>query len=225
MKITYLGHSSLYLETQGIVLLLDPFISANPQAQAINIEDLSPDFILVTHAHLDHVLDVVHIAKKSSATIVANHEISEYYQKQDLTTIGLNHGGTVNLKGVQVKMTSAVHTSSFADGTYGGNPSGFVVSSGDTCVYIAGDTALTYDMKLIQDTFQVDLAVLPIGGHYTMDYIDACKASDFVGATRVLGVHYDTFPPISIDSAKARAYFAQNKKELILLNIGQHISI
>jgi L-ascorbate metabolism protein UlaG (beta-lactamase superfamily) len=226
MKITFLGHASLLIESNNKTLLVDPFISANPKANHININDLKVDYVLLTHAHQDHTLDVEHILQNNlSATIVCNAEMATYYMSKGYKAHMMNHGGSWNFDFGKIKMVNAVHSSSFADGTYGGNPAGFVIENGSKNIYIAGDTALTMDMKLIPLRTKLDLAILPIGDNFTMDIDDAILAADFVACNKILGYHYDTFGYIEIDSEIAKQKFADSGKELILLGIGNSIDL
>ena len=226
MKITYLGHASLGIETNGKHIIVDPFISANELAKHININELKADFILLTHAHQDHVLDVEAIAERTGATVICNAEMSYYYGNKGLKVIGMNTGGKYETDFIRIKSTIAFHSSSFADGTYGGNPNGYVLESNGKRIYIAGDTALTYEMEMIPETIgYLDLAVFPIGDHFTMGFEDACFASDFVRCDKVLGYHYDTFPPIKIDHQMAKDFFSSKGKELILLEIGSYLEV
>jgi L-ascorbate metabolism protein UlaG (beta-lactamase superfamily) len=205
--------------------LVDPFISGNPKASSINIQDLNPHVILLTHAHQDHILDVEKIAKDNDALIVSNFEIVSHFQNKGLNGHPMNHGGKWTFDFGELKYVNAIHTSSFPDGSYGGQPGGFVLSADSKIIYIAGDTALTYDMKLIANEFRLDLAVLPIGDNFTMGIDDAIIASDFVDCKKVLGYHFDTFGFIEIDRNGAVEKFSNNGKELILLEIGMCISI
>lgn len=225
MKLTYLGHSALQIETDGYYLLVDPFISGNPLAKEINIDELKADFILLTHAHYDHVMDVEAIAERTGALIIANHEVAVYYQEKGFKCHELNFGGSWNFDFGRVKMVYATHSSGFADGTYGGNPAGYILQTDKKTVYIAGDTALTMDMKLIPLFFKLDLAILPIGGNFTMDVEEALMASDFVECNRVMGIHYDTMEIIAIDHEKAKKRFQEKGKELLLLEIGGKIEL
>lgn len=224
MKVTFYGHASLGLQINDIHILVDPFITGNEKAKSIDINSLKADYILVTHAHQDHILDVEAIAKRTGATIVSNYEIVVHYQNLGLKGHPMNHGGSWNFDFGTVKYVNAVHTSSFPDGSYGGQPGGFVIEANKT-IYIAGDTALTYDMKLIPEQFKLDLAVLPIGDNFTMGVDDALMASDFVKCNRVLGYHYDTFGYIEIDKVKAKAKFDSKLKILKLLDIGESIEV
>ncbi|MEA1786270.1 metal-dependent hydrolase [Arenibacter sp. GZD96] len=221
MKIKYLGHAAFLIETADHSLLVDPFISGNPKNDGkIDLADLHPDFILVTHAHQDHTLDVEVIAKKSGAIIISNYEIVTHYQQKGLQGHPMNHGGAWKFSFGSLKYVNAVHTSSFPDGSYGGQPGGFILSADGKEIYIAGDTALTMDMKLIPITTQLDLAILPIGDNFTMGIKDALLASDFVSCKTVLGCHYDTFGYIEIDHEVATKTFAAAGKQLHLLDIG-----
>jgi len=225
MEIQFLGHATLYIKTSTHNILVDPFISGNPKASSINIQDLNPHVILLTHAHQDHILDVEKIAKDNDALIVSNFEIVSHFQNKGLNGHPMNHGGKWTFDFGELKYVNAIHTSSFPDGSYGGQPGGFVLSADSKIIYIAGDTALTYDMKLIANEFRLDLAILPIGDNFTMGVDDAIIASDFVDCKKVLGYHFDTFGFIEIDRNEAVEKFSNNGKELILLEIGMCIPI
>jgi len=225
MKIKYLGHAALHIECNGQHIVVDPFISANPLAAHIDVDALAADFILLTHAHQDHILDVERIASRTNAVIVSNYEIVSHYQAKGFQGHPMNHGGAWNFPFGQVRYVIAHHTSSFPDGSYGGQPGGFVIDNGQQAIYIAGDTALTYDMQLIPKRHRIDLAILPIGSNFTMDVTDAVEAAAFVECNHVLGYHFDTFGFIAIDHEKARAEFAQAGKKLTLLPVGDSISI
>ncbi|WP_062058057.1 metal-dependent hydrolase [Aquimarina longa] len=226
MKITFYGHNTLLIETRGVYVLVDPFISGNPLSKdKITIDTIKADYILLTHAHQDHVLDAEAIAKNNKAILVSNYEIAMHYQNLGIEVHPMNHGGAWDFKFGKVKYVNAIHTSSFADGTYGGQPGGFIIEGDDKTIYIAGDTALTMDMKLIPLRNTIDLAILPIGDNFTMGVDDAIIASDFVVCNKVLGVHYDTFGYIEIDHNEAKQKFLDKGKDLILLEIGQNIII
>ena len=225
MKITYYGHASLGIEVNGTNIIVDPFISANELAKHIDLNSLKADYILITHAHGDHILDVETIAKNTGATIVSNAEIAGYYEAKGLKTHPMNHGGSWQFNFGKVKYVNAIHSSSFPDGTYGGQPGGFVIEADNKNVYIAGDTALTYDMKLISMRNPLDLAILPIGDNFTMDVDDAALAAEFLEVTTVLGYHYDTFGYIKIDHEVAKQKFANKHKELILLPVGDSMEV
>ena len=225
MTIQFLGHASLLLTIDEINILVDPFISANPKASHIVLEDLKADYILLTHAHQDHILDAEVIAKRTDATIVSNFEIVSHYQKMGLNGHPMNHGGSWEFDFGTVKYVNAIHSSSFPDGTYGGQPGGFIIKGEHKTLYIAGDTALTYDMKLIPLQFKLDLAILPIGDNFTMGIEDALIASDFLECDKILGYHFDTFGFIEIDHKKAIQTFFEKDKDLMLLPIGESIAL
>ncbi|MDO5971518.1 metal-dependent hydrolase [Flavivirga aquimarina] len=225
MKITFYGHASLGIQVNDVNILVDPFISGNPKASHININDLKADYILVTHAHQDHVLDVEAIAKRTGAVVVSNFEIISHYEKLDIEGHPMNHGGAWRFDFGTVKYVNAIHTSSFPDGSYGGQPGGFVIEGEHKNIYIAGDTALTFDMKLIPLQTKLDLAVLPIGDNFTMGIDDAILASDFVACDKVLGYHFDTFGYIEIDHEAAKRKFFEKEKDLMLLEIGDFIEL
>lgn len=226
MKITFYGQNSLSLKIAGKNIIVDPFISGNPLSKdSIDINDLKADYILVTHAHQDHTLDVEAIAKNTGATIVSNYEIAMHYEAKGCTVHPMNLGGNWQFDFGKVKYVNAIHTSSFPDGSYGGQPGGFVIEGEHKNVYIAGDTALTMDMKLIPMFTKLDLAILPIGDNFTMGIDDAIIASDFVECDKVLGVHYDTFGYIEIDHEQAKKKFYDVNKDLMLLEIGESIEL
>jgi len=226
MQITFLGHAALLIHLENKTLLVDPFISGNEKASGvIDISSLNPDYILVTHAHQDHILDVESIAKQSGAIIVSNYEIATYYGNKGFETHPMNHGGQWKFDFGTLKYVNAIHTSSFPDGSYGGQPGGFILSAAGKHIYIAGDTALTMDMKLIPARFDLDLAVLPIGDNFTMGIDDAIRAAEFVECNEILGYHYDTFGYIEIDHDEAREKFKMANKTLHLLNIGKSMQI
>tara|TARA_R110002111_G_scaffold115725_2_gene176748 strand:- start:4391 stop:5068 length:678 start_codon:yes stop_codon:yes gene_type:complete len=225
MKITFYGHASLGIQIGDVNILVDPFITGNPKASDINIDELKADYILVTHAHQDHILDVEAIAKQTGAIIISNFEIISHYEKKGLDGHPMNHGGTWDFEFGSVKYVNAIHTSSFPDGSYGGQPGGFVIEGEHKNIYIAGDTALTFDMKLIPLQTKLDLAILPIGDNFTMGIDDAILASDFIECDKILGYHYDTFGYIEIDHEVAKRKFFEKDKDLMLLEIGESIEL
>jgi len=218
MNLTYYGHACFSVQTGGKTLLFDPFITPNPLAQEIDATKIAADFILVSHGHGDHVADVVDIAKQTGATVIAPYEVGSWFENKGVKNVqSMNHGGGAETEFGRVKLTMALHSSSMPDGSYGGNPCGFVVETNDGNFYYSGDSALTYDMKLIGEQTKLSFAVLPIGDFFTMGIDDALRAAEFIGATRIVGVHYDTFPPIKIDrtavlaAARAAAYDAASR--------------
>ena len=225
MKITYLGHAALSIEVAGKNIIVDPFITGNELAKNIDINSLKADYILVTHAHQDHILDVEAIAKRTGAKVVSNFEIINHFAELGIEGHPMNHGGTWAFDFGKVTYTNAIHSSSFPDGSYGGQPGGFIIESAEGNIYIAGDTALTMDMKLIPLQTSIDLAVLPLGDNFTMGIESAAIASDYVECNRVLGYHFDTFGYIVIDHKKAVASFKEKGKELTLLEIGGSLDV
>ncbi|MGB5189695.1 metal-dependent hydrolase [Robiginitalea sp.] len=226
MKITFLGHAALYIQTSTHRILVDPFISGNEMAAGkIDVQALDPDVILLTHAHQDHVLDVEAIASRTEALIISNYEIVTYYQNKGFQGHPMNHGGARDFDFGWLKYVNAVHTSSFADGTYGGQPGGFLLKCEGKMIYIAGDTALHSDMKLIPLYGNTDLAILPIGDNFTMGVTDALLAAGFVDCNRVMGVHYNTFGYIEIDTDAAIKTFKDGGKTLLLPEIGEALSV
>jgi L-ascorbate metabolism protein UlaG (beta-lactamase superfamily) len=221
MKITYFGQSCFLLETQGTHLLFDPAMSYNPLAQGVDRDAIPADYILISHAHEDHIADVVQIARRTGATIVGIWEVYGWASRQGFAAHPMNIGGSWQFPFGRVKMVSAVHSSSLPDGSYGGVAAGFVLEVEGKTLYFAGDTALTYDMKLIADEFTVDFALLPIGDNFTMGYRDAIRAAQFVGTQRVIGMHFDSFGFIQIDHQVVSEAFAAAGLQLTLPTIGQ----
>ncbi len=227
MKVTYYGHSCFGVEAKGKYILFDPFISPNNLTQGkVDPSKVSADYILITHGHEDHVADAVAIAKRTGAQVVSNFEITTWLNEKGIeNTHPMNIGGSVTLAFGRVKYVTAIHSSVLPDGTYGGNPGGFVIDFGDLCIYYAGDTALTLDMQLIERQFDVDHAFLPIGDNFTMGVDDAITAAQFVKCKSVIGMHYDTFPYIVIDKEEAKAKFEDAGSNLTLMEIGETIEL
>jgi L-ascorbate metabolism protein UlaG (beta-lactamase superfamily) len=226
MKLTYYGHACFVVEAAGQRLLFDPFITPNPLAEKIDAGKIAADFILVSHGHSDHVADVVEIANRTGATVIAPFEVGSWFEKKGVANVqAMNHGGAAKTPFGRVKLTAAIHSSSMPDGSYGGNPCGFVVETSDGNFYYSGDTALTSDMKFIGEQTKLRFAVLPIGDFFTMGIEDALRAGDLVAATKIVGVHYDTFPPIKIDHEAASNAARAAGKELLLPKIGESIEV
>ena len=223
MKFTYYGHACFAVETDGATLLFDPFITPNELAKEIDVDAIAADFILLTHGHVDHVADAVRIAGRTGATVIANFEVATWIGKQGIAAVhAMNIGGSSAFDFGRVKYVNAIHSSSLPDGSHGGQPGGFVVETKSAgSFYAAGDTALTLDMKLIAEEFQLRFAALPIGDNFTMGAADAARAAGFIGCDEIVGIHYDTFPPIRIDHAAAKAVFAAAGRRLHLLKIGE----
>jgi len=225
MQFTYYGHACFMVETAGKKLLFDPFINGNPLMEGFDIKTIQADYILVSHAHGDHIGDLMAIAQNTGAKVIAMVEVTNWVQKNGYQNVHSMNYGPVNLEFGRVRMVPAAHSSSFPDGSYGGNPAGFVVTTEDGSFYYSGDTCLTMDMKLIPEYAGLYAAIMPIGGNFTMDVEDALMASDFVQCDKVVGVHFDTWPPIAIEKEKGKRLFEAAEKQLIIPEIGKTITL
>lgn len=226
MKLSFYGHATFGVEIKGKKILFDPFISSNPLAKHIDIQNIAADYIFISHGHIDHIGDAVQIAKRTHAVCIAAPEVARWLQKEGVEkTHGMNHGGFVSFDFGRVKGVNAIHSSGLPDGTYGGNPMGFVFTTEEGNFYFAGDTALTADMQLIPGWTKLNFSVLPIGSNFTMDVADAIRAADFVKCDKVVGIHYDTFPAIKIDKEEAIQSFRMAGKNLLLPGIGETIEL
>ncbi len=226
MKVRFFGHSCFSVTLAGKTLLFDPFISPNPLADKLDLETIEADYILLSHGHEDHVADAEALLKRTGALLIANFEITSWFQAKGIeNTHPMNHGGKVKLPFGTVKFVTAVHSSVLPDGTYGGNPGGFVIESDETNFYFSGDTALTYDMKLLGELHDLDWAVLCVGDNFTMGYQDAAICAEWVGVKKVLGTHFDSFPMIEIDHDAARSAFSEKGMTLFLPQVGEAINI
>ncbi|MFM9945672.1 MAG: metal-dependent hydrolase [Bacteroidia bacterium] len=223
-QVTYFGHSCFLVETSGAKVLFDPFITPNALAKEINLDSISCDYIFVSHGHEDHVADLEVLAKKTRAKVIGSWELHSWLNNKGINnTHPMNIGGTWDFGFAKVKMVYACHSNSLPDGRYGGTAAGYIFKNDETCFYYAGDTALTYDMKLIADDFKLDFAFLPIGSNFTMDAKAATKAAEFVNSKNVIGMHYDTFGFIKINHDDAKKEFADKDVKLTLMNIGEVI--
>ena len=225
MKFTYYGHSCFAIETEGRKLLFDPFISGNELAKGIDTDKIEADFILVSHAHSDHVADLVSIAKRTGAKVIGAYEVAVWAGKQGVKNVHPMNFGPANFDFGKLHFLPAVHSSSFEDGSYGGNPGGFLVHGGERKFYYSGDTCLTMDMQLVPRYAKLDFAILPVGGNFTMDADDAIIAAGFIQCDKIIGVHFDTFGYIKIDHQQAVDKFKAAGKELILPKIGETITL
>ena len=222
MKVTYLGHACFLVEVNQKKLLFDPYISPNVLAQKIDIGTIRADYILLSHGHYDHVADVEQIYHNHPATLVANLEMVNWYKKRGITqSLSVNPGGKRSLDFGTIKAVYEPHASSMPDGSYAGSAMGFVIQSSDKAFYFAGDTALHQDMKQIGIFYDLDVAILPIGGTLTMDIEEALYAADYVGVKKIIGMHYDSFPDIEIDHAQVKHMAEERGKMLTLMEIGQ----
>lgn len=226
MNFTYYGQSCFAVEIKGKRILFDPFVTYNELAKHIDVNSIEADYIFVSHGHTDHIADCVNIAQRTGALVVGAWEIHEWLNKQGVSnTHPMNTGGKKSFDFGTVKCVVAHHSSNLPDGSYGGNPLGFVVKSDEGNFYYSGDTALTFDMELVPAWAKLDYAVLPIGDNFTMDVEDAIKAAELVECNKVIGVHYDTFPYIKIDKVAAKKSFNEAGVELLLPGIGETISV
>ena len=194
MKVTYLGHSAFEIETNEQKILIDPFLVKIPDYNFSRVSD-----IFVTHAHSDHLGSAIEIAKETGAKITGIFELANYCSKFGVRTNGIGLGAKLTYKWGKVVAVPAFHSSSFIDGTYGGCPCGYVFNIGGTIIYHAGDTALSSEMKAIGEFYEPDVAMLPIGGVYTMDIEAAVKAAEWLGVSAVIPMHYNTFDKISVN--------------------------
>jgi L-ascorbate metabolism protein UlaG (beta-lactamase superfamily) len=197
MEVRFLGHACFELSDGDTRVLIDPFLTGNPKA-AIAADDVNPTAILVTHGHADHLGDTVDIAKRTGAPVVSMVEIANEIAEQGVETLDPNMGGTIKFDWGWVKMVPAWHSSTTPNGV-ATTPTGLVVSIAGTVVYHLGDTALFSDLQLVGKRNPVDIALICIGGHYTMDRTDAVDAAQLIGAKTVIPCHYNTFPLIETD--------------------------
>ena len=220
MDIRFLGHAAFALEHDGKTVLIDPFLTGNPKA-AVTADEVAADAILLTHGHGDHFGDTVEIAKRTGAPVVAIVEIARELAEEGLEVFDPNIGGTVELDWGSVRLTPAWHTSTTPKGT-SNVPAGLVVEMGDKRIYHLGDTGLFSDLALPKRRGHLDVALMCIGGHYTMDRFDAVVAAELVGADQIIPCHYDTFPPVETDSQAFKSD-VQNAgfSEVILLQPGE----
>lgn len=227
MEIIYYGHSSVGIHAEGVNLLFDPFIRPNALAADIQLQEIKADYIFLSHCHEDHVADLAEIQRNTGAVVVAIVETAAWVEKQGVPAdkiVALNFGGTFTGSFGSAKMVYALHTNSTPDGDYAGVPVGYLLKAGGKTLYFAGDTALTTEMQLLGNS-AIDWAFLPIGGHYTMDADDAVLASSLINCTEIVGIHYDTFPPIKIDHQQAKRKFEEAGKSLHLLPIGEPFAL
>lgn len=233
MEIKFHGHSCFELSEGETTVLVDPFLKPNNPAAVASGEEVEPTHIAISHGHVDHMADAVGVATRTGAECVAIVEIANWLEEQGVEKVhDPNLGGTVEFDWGWIKLVPAWHTSTIAGsaeapysptpGTVTGTPAGLLVSIGGVTVYHAGDTCLFGDMKLIAERNPVDVALLPIGGHYTMDRHDGVVAAGFVGAGTVIPMHYDTFPPIATDSDAFKSEVeSETSSQVVLLKPGE----
>jgi len=225
MKFTYYGHACFNMEIDGKYFLFDPFITGNPLASEIDINEIKADYILVSHGHSDHVGDLIAIAKNTNALIITNFEIANWIKQQGYENVHPLNFGSKDFDFGKLHFVPAAHSSALPDGSYGGNPGGFILKTKSGNFYYAGDTSLTMEMQLLPYYGKLDFAVLPVGGNFTMDVDDAIKAAQMIECDKVIGVHFDTFGYIVINHEDAKKKFADAGKELILPKIGWEIML
>jgi L-ascorbate metabolism protein UlaG (beta-lactamase superfamily) len=216
MDITWLGHSAVKIKGSRI-LYIDPFLTGNPCASCGPDAITEADIVIVTHDHGDHIGDAFPICKKTGATLISIHEIAVQAEAEGIPVEGMNIGGTVESKGVPVHMVQATHSAEKGD------PTGVVIEMDGKTIYHAGDTGLTYDMKLVGEFFHPDLSFLPIGDRYTMGINSAAKAVEFCRTKRVIPIHYNTFPLVSVDPEAFKAKVGE-LAEVIILKPGETYS-
>ncbi|MBN1836435.1 MAG: metal-dependent hydrolase [Spirochaetales bacterium] len=221
-KLTYLGHSAFLVEGSRGNVVIDPFLSGNPLASA-RPEDIQVDCVLVSHGHGDHLGDALQIAEACDALIVAPNELAVYCAGKGAKTHGMHLGGAFAFPFGRVKLTIAHHGSMAPDGTYTGNPCGFLLTMDGKTLYHPGDTGLFYDMKLIGEMNRIDVAVLPIGDNYTMGIEDAVKAAEFLQAGVVIPMHYKTFPVIDVEPKEFVSKITAKGMKARLLPIGESL--
>lgn len=226
MKFTYYGQSCFAVDVTGKNLLFDPFITANELAKHIRLQEIEAAYILVSHGHEDHLADCVTLAKQTGAMVVGSFEVVNWLNKQGVEKYHpMNLGGKWTFDFGTVKCTNAIHSSAMPDGSYGGNPMGFIVTTGNKNFYYSGDTALTMDMQFVPRFAPLDFAVLPIGDNFTMGYEDAIMAAELIQCKNIVGVHYDTFGYIKIDHEKVKKAFSHAGLNLFLPRIGETIEL
>ncbi len=212
-EIEYLGHSAFALRDGGKEVLIDPFLSDNPKAPE-SASEVRPDLILVTHAHHDHLGDALELSKCFGCPVLSVSEINDHLEERGAQVLPGNIGGETRLPFCRVKIFPAVHSSSFEDGRYGGEPCSFLVRMGGATVFHAGDTALFGDLSLVAEEAEIDVALLPVGGVFTMGLADAVKAMRLLRARVMVPMHYDTWPGIAVD-----------RRELFAVARGQDFSV
>lgn len=223
--LTYLGHSTLQIETGGKTILIDPFFTGNPAAST-TADKVKADFIAISHGHGDHVGDAVAIAKRTGALVISNFEICEWVSKQGVKNVhAQNVGGAYKHPFGTLKLTIAHHSSMLPDGSNGGDPCGLMLKLADGTIYHAGDTSLFYDMKLIGEE-GIDVAILPIGDNYTMGPDDSVRAVKFLNPKVVIPVHYNTWPIIAQDAgAWSKQITSQTSAKPMALKPGESLSL
>jgi len=225
MKFTYYGHSCFSIEANGKKFLFDPFISGNELTHGIiDVNTIEADYIFASHGHADHVADLVAIATRTGAKVIAAYEVVSWVQAQGVKNAHPINFGTKQFDFGKLHFVPAAHSSSLPDGAYGGNPGGYILRLDEGNFYYSGDTSLTMEMQLVPRYCKLDFALLPVGGNFTMDADDALVAAEMIQCDKIIGLHFDTFGYIKIDHQAATEKFKAAGKTLILPKIGETIS-
>jgi L-ascorbate metabolism protein UlaG (beta-lactamase superfamily) len=226
MKLTYYGQSCFAVEVEGKNLLFDPFITPNELAKNISLDSIKADYLLISHGHTDHIADGVSLAKQTGATVIGAFEVINWFAGKGIDKVHpMNIGGQWLFDFGKVRCTNAIHSSAMPDGSYGGNPMGFLIITNDKSFYYSGDTALTLDLQLIPRWAKPDFVILPLGDNFTMGYEDAIIAAEMIGCKNIVGVHFDTFGYIKIDHEKVKNAFKAAGLNLFLPAIGESIEL
>lgn len=226
ITITWHGHNTFSLAVNGTNIVVDPFFAGNNPVAKVSVDEVAADFILQTHGHEDHIADLVPLIKRTDAQVITNFEICSWLRGQGFfNSHAMNTGGGHDFPFGRITVTPALHSSGLPDGTYGGDPNGYVLSAGGRNIYIAGDTALFSDMALIS-RFNLDLAILPIGDNYTMGPDDALAALGLLKPKEVIPCHYNTWPVIEVDvEAWARRVAEETDVRPIVLDVGESYTL
>lgn len=225
MELTFYGHACFLVNTGDTKILFDPFISPNPQAKDIDISNITADYIFVSHGHEDHVADLLSLARQTQATVVSNFELITWLEKQGYEKVHPMNFGTRTFDFGTVHFVPAAHSSALPDGSYGGNPGGFIFKTQAGNFYYTGDTSLTAEFTMIPYYGSLDAAIMPVGGNFTMNPEEALIASNIIKCDNIIGVHFDTFGYIVIDKEQAIAQFKAAGKTLRLPEIGATITL
>lgn len=227
IKITWLGHSAFLLEAEKR-LLIDPFISGNPMAPCTP-EELNPDVLVITHGHQDHLGDAIEIGKRTGCRIISIHEVANYIKSKGVFAEGMNKGGTMHVEGIKLTMTNALHSSSIDASGFsfdGGSPAGFIIQINGRTIYHAGDTGVFGDMQLIGELYEPEIALLPIGGHFTMGIKEAVKAVELIRPKIAIPMHYNTFDVISQDPLEfQQSVESKTSTKVIIMKPGESIEL